>query len=70
MTPEIEMHNFFARNCFTEAERRRVKAWPPYQSAMAKNDFIEAQEIATRVLERGLGLSPDSSAPPRPSHNP
>jgi hypothetical protein len=68
MTTETEMDNFFARNCFTEAERKRVKAWPPYQTAMAKNDIIEAQEIAMRVLEKGLGISPDS-APRHPLHN-
>lgn len=62
MTPETEMNNFFARNCYTESERRRVKAWTPYQIAMEKNDIIAAQEIAMRVLERGLGLSLGSSA--------
>lgn len=55
------MDHFFARNCYTEAERERVKAWRPYQAAMEKNDIIEAQEIAMRVIERGLGLSPESS---------
>lgn len=55
------MEHFFARNCYTEAERKRVKAWHPYQAAMEKNDIIEAQEIAMRVLERGLGLSSESS---------
>ena len=68
MTPETEMDHFFARNCYTEAERKRVKAWGPYQIALEKNDLIEAQEIAMRVLERGLGLSPDSSAPCRSPH--
>jgi len=57
------MDQFFARNCYTEAERKRVKAWAPYQTALNKNDVVEAQEIAMRVLEKGLGLSPDASAP-------
>ena len=57
------MDHFFARNCYTEAERTRVRAWRPYQIAMEKNDIIEAQEIAMRVLERGLGISPESSSP-------
>ena len=68
MTPETEMDHFFARNCYTEAERKRVKAWVPYQNALGKNDLVEAQEIAMRVLEKGLGLSPDTSAPCRSPH--
>lgn len=60
MTSEKEMEHFFARNCYTEAERKRVKAWRPYQVAMENNDLVEAQEIAMRVLERGLGTSPES----------
>lgn len=67
MTSETEMDYFFARNCYTEAERKRVRAWPAYQVAMEKNDVVEAQEIATRVLERGLGIHPDSSASRRPA---
>jgi hypothetical protein len=54
---ETEMDQFFARNCYTEKERGRVRAWRPYQLAAEKNDTIEAQEIATRVLEQGLGIS-------------
>jgi hypothetical protein len=69
MTSETEMHHFFARNCYTEAERKRVKAWRPYQIAMEKNDVVEAQEIAMNVLERGLGTSPESSSPRHPPHN-
>ena len=65
MTPETEMDHFFARNCYTEAERKRVKAWTPYLVAMEKNDIVEAQEIAMRVVERGLGLSSEPSAPRR-----
>ena len=67
MTSATEMDYFFARNCYTEAERKRVKAWPPYQVAMKKDDVVEAQEIAMRVLERELGISPNSSAPRYPS---
>ena len=63
MTPETEMDYFFARNCYTEAQRKRVKAWPPYQIAMQKNDIIQAQEIATQVLERGLGPSSEAPSP-------
>ena len=67
MTPETEMDHFFARNCYTEAERKRVKAWRPYQIAMEKNDIVQAQEIAMRVLEMGPGISPESSSPRHPS---
>lgn len=63
VTPETEMGHFFARNCYTEDERRRVKAWTPYLVAMEKNDIVEAQEIAMRVVERGLGLPSEPSAP-------
>ena len=59
MTFETEMANFFARNCFTEAERKRVLAWRPYQVAVADNDVVQAQEIAMRVLELKLGISGD-----------
>lgn len=61
------MDHFFARNCYTEAERKRVKAWHPYQIAMGKNDIVEAQEIAMRVVEKGLGISPELSSPSHPS---
>jgi hypothetical protein len=53
---ETEMDQFFARNCYTSKERSRVKAWPAYQLAAEKMDAIEAQEIATQVLEKGIGL--------------
>ena len=66
MKSAAEMDYFFARNCYTEAERNRVKAWRPYQVAMEKNDVVEAQEIAMRVLERGLGIPPNPSAPRNP----
>jgi hypothetical protein len=66
MTSEKEMEYFFARNCYTESERKRVKTWHPYQVAMERNDLVEAQEIAMRVLEQGLGISPESS-PRHPS---
>jgi hypothetical protein len=61
MTFETEMDQFFARNCYTEKERLRVKAWMPYQAAAEQNDTIQAQEIATRVLEQGLGLAGNNS---------
>jgi hypothetical protein len=56
MTFETEMDQFFARNCYTEKERGRVRAWPAYRLAADKNDTVEAQEVATRVLEKGLGI--------------
>jgi len=60
MTFETEMGQFFIRNCYSEKERERVKVWPPYQLAAQKGDTTEAQEIATRVLEGGLGISKES----------
>jgi hypothetical protein len=56
MTFETEMDQFFARNCYFEKERERVKAWPAYRLAVDTEDIIQAQEIATRVLEGGLGI--------------
>ena len=56
MTFETEMDQFFARNCYFEKERERVKAWPAYRLAVDTEDIIPAQEIATRVLEGGLGI--------------
>jgi hypothetical protein len=57
MTFDTEMDQFFARNCYSEKERSRVKDCLPYQFAAQNNDTIQAQEIATRVLEGGLGSS-------------
>lgn len=57
MTFENEMDQFFSRNCYSEKERTRVKSWRPYQLAAEKDDTIEAQEIATQVLEKGLGIA-------------
>ena len=51
MTFETEMDQFFARNCYSEKERLRVKAWHPYRLAVENNDIIQAQESAARVLE-------------------
>ena len=51
MTFKNEMNQFFARNCYSERQRERVKAWPAYQRAEERDDITEAQEIATRVLE-------------------
>lgn len=48
---EKEMDQFFARNCYSAAERERVKAWSAYLLAAQKDDIIQAQEIATRLLE-------------------
>jgi hypothetical protein len=57
MTFETEMDQFFARNCYSEKERLRVKACPPYRLAADNNDTIQAQEIATQVLEGAFGGS-------------
>ena len=57
MTSETEMNLFFARNCYTPAQRQRVKAWRPYQIAIEKNDVVQAQEIAMRFLEQGPDIS-------------
>ena len=61
MTSETEMNLFFVRNCYTPAQRQRVKAWRPYQIAMEKNDVVHAQEIAMRLLEHGLDISSGGS---------
>jgi len=55
MTFENEMDQFFMRNCYSETERSRVKACQPYRVAAEHNDAIQAQEVATLVLERKLG---------------
>ena len=57
MTFEKEMDQFFMRNCYFEMDRVKVKASPAYRLAADKNDAIEAQEIATRVLEASNALS-------------
>ena len=57
MTFETEMDQFFMRNCYSEKERRRVKSWPTYQLAADQKDTIQAQEIATQVLEIKLAAS-------------
>jgi hypothetical protein len=51
MSFETEMKQFFARNCFSEQEREKVKAWPAYLRAAEKNDPTAAQEIATQIQE-------------------
>jgi hypothetical protein len=51
MTFETEMNRFFTRNCYTDKEREKVRAWPAYRRAVEKQDTIEAQEIATQVQE-------------------
>jgi len=55
MTFETEMDQFFTRNCYSEKQRSRVKACRPYQLAAENNDAIQAQEVATQVLEGRLG---------------
>jgi hypothetical protein len=57
MTCETEMNQFFARNCFSEKEREKVKASLAYQLAVEKNDATQAQEFACRILE-GKPLTP------------
>ena len=52
---ETKMDQFFARNCYSEKERSRVKACRPYRVAAENNDAIQAEEIATQVLEGRLG---------------
>ena len=51
---ESEMDQFFARNCYSEKDRSRVKACRPYRLAAENNDPIQAQEIAAQVLEGKL----------------
>jgi len=51
MTFETEMNQFFSRNCYSEKEREKVKAWPAYRCAVENDDTIAAQEIATQVQE-------------------
>ena len=63
MTFETEMEQFFARNCYTEKERSRVKACLAYRRAAETNDAVQAQETATRILEGGLEDSPVASSP-------
>ena len=61
MTFEAEMDQFFARNCYSEKERVRVKTCLAFRRAAELNDVIQAQETATRILEDGLedsGLTP------------
>ena len=45
------MDLFFVRNCYSEKEREKVKASLAYRLAMEQQDTIQAQEVATRVLE-------------------
>jgi len=54
MTFENEMDQFFARNCYSEKDRSRVKACRAYRLAAENNDAIQAQEIAAQVLEGKL----------------
>ena len=54
MTFENEMEQFFVRNCYSEKESSKVKACHSYRLAADNNDTIQAQEIATLVLEGKL----------------
>jgi hypothetical protein len=63
MTFETEMDQFFARNCYCENERLRVKACLAYRRAAETEDAIQAQETATRILEGGLEDSPGAALP-------
>jgi len=51
------MSQFFARNCYFEKEREKVKISLAYQLAVENNDATQAQEIASRILE-GKPLKP------------
>jgi hypothetical protein len=51
MSFKTEMDNFFTRNCYSEVERDAVKGSLSYQRAVASDDTIEAQEIATKIQE-------------------
>ena len=64
MTFETEMDQFFARNCYSEKERLRVKACLAYRRVVETDDAIQAQETATRILEGGLEDSPLAASPP------
>ncbi len=57
MTFENEMAQFFARNCYSEKDRFSVKACLSYRLAAENNDTIQAQEIATQVLEDALRVT-------------
>ena len=57
MTFEKEMDQFFMRNCYFEKDRVKVKASPAYRLAADRNDAVEAQEIATRVIEVSNSIS-------------
>ena len=63
MTFETEMDQFFARNCYSAAERLRVKASLAYRRVAETDDAIQAQETATRILEGGIEDSPVASSP-------
>ena len=66
MSFEIEMDQFFARNCYSEKERLRVKAWPPYRLAAENSDVVQGQETAARILEGAEGSSHGNPLAPPP----
>ena len=51
MTFEMEMDNFFMRNCYFDKDREKVKASQAYQLAVQMKDITQAKETATRILE-------------------
>jgi hypothetical protein len=57
MSAKTEMDQFFARNCYSETEREKVKASAAYQRALDSDDTIGAQEIATQVQESSQRLN-------------
>jgi hypothetical protein len=54
MSFDREMDLFFMRNCYFEKDRERVKASPAYRRAEDEGDAMQAQEIATQILERNV----------------
>jgi hypothetical protein len=54
MSFDREMDLFFMRNCYFEKDRERVKASPAYRRAEDDGDAMQAQEIATQILERNV----------------
>jgi hypothetical protein len=63
MTFENEMDQFFARNCYSEKERLRVRECLAYRRAAESHDATQAQETATRILEGSLEDSLGASSP-------
>jgi hypothetical protein len=51
MSFKSEMDIFFMRNCCSDNERSKIKAWHQYKVAKESNDVTHAQEIAMQVME-------------------